>query len=68
MKTDLYSKTIRLAKASGLSVADISRGTGLKVRWLNRLLAGDFKDPGVRKIERLCTFLEAAQQSSDKAA
>jgi predicted transcriptional regulator len=62
MKTDLYSETMRLAEASGLSVAGLARATGLKERWLHRLLRGDFQDPGVRKIERLHTYLTEAHE------
>lgn len=38
-------------------MADISHGTGLKPRWLHRLKAGDFEDPGVNKIEILHRYL-----------
>lgn len=57
METDLYSETLRLARESGKTVPDLARATGLKQRWLHRLLAGDFQDPGVRKIERLHKYL-----------
>lgn len=62
MKTNLYSETMRLAESSGLSVAGLARATGLKERWLHRLLRGDFQDPGVRKIERLHTYLTEAHE------
>ncbi len=69
METDLYSETLRLARESGESVPDLARATGLKQRWLHRLLAGDFNDPGVRKIERLHRHLMGhAQSSADQAA
>lgn len=65
METDLYSETLRLARESGASVPDLARATGLKQRWLHRLLAGDFQDPGVRKIERLHKHLQ--HMASDEA-
>jgi len=56
MKT-LFERTIQLAKSSGMTVPQICRGTGLRQRWLHRLLDGDFKDPGVNKIQKLYEFL-----------
>ena len=62
---ELETENLRLRKA----VSDLARATGLKQRWLHRLLAGDFNDPGVRKIERLHRHLMGhAQSSADQAA
>jgi transcriptional regulator with XRE-family HTH domain len=61
MDSDLFTETIRLAQASDLSTAELARETGLKERWLYRLLRGDFQDPGVRKIEHLHKYLVARE-------
>ena len=68
METDLYTETLRLARESGESVPELARATGLKQRWLHRLLAGDFNDPGVRKIEKLHRHVVAHAQGSDDPA
>lgn len=65
MNENLLDTTLSLFRASKASVPEISRATGLKVRWLQRLRAGDFDDPGVRKIERLHAFLVAAESASE---
>lgn len=59
MSDNLLSQTLDLLRCSGATVADISRATGLKPRWLHRLKAGDFEDPGVTKIETLHRYLMA---------
>jgi len=68
METDLYSETLRLARESGETVPDLARATGLKQRWLHRLLAGDFQDPGVRKIERLHKHLVGIDRDTSTRA
>lgn len=68
METDLYSETLRLARESGETVPDLARATGLKQRWLHRLLAGDFQDPGVRKIERLHKYLVGSDRDTGTRA
>ncbi len=62
MKKTLLQETLTLLRKSGLSSPQVTAGTGLKTRWLNKLLAGDFTDPGVNKIEKLNAFLR--RQSS----
>lgn len=70
MNYDLYSDTIRLAKATDVPLARICRETGLKMRWLQKVISGEFTDPGVRKIQRLHAYLQAAAiaASSEAAA
>ena len=65
MSESLLQETLRLAKESGLSVTEIQLGTGLKGRWLYRLLDGDYADPGVNKIECLNAYL---RRQAGKAA
>lgn len=65
MNADLYSKTIRLLKMSSISFSEISKGAGVGQRWLFDLANGRFKDPGVRKIQRLHDYLS---KRNEKAA
>jgi len=65
MAKTLLQETLILIADSGLSSPQIEAGTGLKTRWLNRLIAGDYADPGVNKIEKLNAWL---RRQSGKAA
>lgn len=56
----LLQTTLDLLKRSGLSVERVSKDTGLGKRWLYRLIDGDFKDPGVSKIEKLHCYLTSS--------
>jgi len=57
MRETLFEETMRLLadtlQRPGESVAGICRATGLKQRWMGRLIQGDYEDPGVNKIEKL---------------
>lgn len=50
---DLLAETLRLAKETELSVEEICRAARVGRRWYYRLLAGDFDDPGVRRVQRV---------------
>lgn len=64
MQEDLYDQTLELLSQSPKTIPVIAAETGLKQRWLYRLLDGDFSDPGVRKIQKLHTYL--SQQAPKK--
>lgn len=53
----LLKRTMNLLSKSKLSTIDICNGANVKPRWLNRLKAGDFDDPGVNKVERIYKLL-----------
>lgn len=57
MNENLLPITIEMLKASELSMPAIAADTGLGVRWLHKLRAGGFQDPGVTKIIRLHGYL-----------
>lgn len=59
----MYEKTLELIAESGKTPAQLAKETGLKPRWLYRLIAGDYEDPGVNKIEKLYKHLADKQQS-----
>lgn len=56
---DMYTKTLAMIDASDQSLLTIAAATGVKPRWLYRLVAGDYNDPGVKKIEALYHYLKA---------
>ena len=57
MNETLLKKTMGLLQRTDIPLATICLKTGVKLRWLHRLVNGDFTDPGVNKIERLHSFL-----------
>lgn len=63
----LYEKTLVLVRATDITVARLIADTGLGERWMYKLIAGQFSDPGVKKIQRLHDYL-AAQQKKRRAA
>ena len=65
MAKTLLQETIEMLNETGLSSPAIAAETGLQVPWLNKLRAGDFKDPGVNKIELLNRW---CRQRQGKAA
>lgn len=60
-KETLLQETIRIVNESGLSLQVICKDTGLKVRWLHKLLCNDFSDPGVNKIELLNKYIKSME-------
>ena len=57
MTKTLLEETLELLRTSNVPLASICENTGVKLRWLHRLLDGDFTEPGVNKIERLHDYL-----------
>jgi len=49
--------TLKMLRKSDIPMSTISNDTGLGVRWLYRLADDDYKDPGIKKIERLYSYL-----------
>ena len=65
MAKTLLEETLQLIADSGISPPKIANETGLKVRWMNKLINGEFTDPGVNKIEAINSYL---RRQSGKAA
>lgn len=55
----LLEKTKALAIERAYQKTAVCKAIGVSIRWLDRMLAGDYADPGVGKIERLHEILEA---------
>jgi len=53
----LLERTTTLLRSSDKTVTVICRDTGISRRWINYLKAGEYKDPGVNKIETLYNYL-----------
>lgn len=62
MNENILSKTIEMLKASPISMPAIAENTGLGIRWLHKLRAGQFQDPGFTKITRLHSYLSEHQE------
>lgn len=60
MNENLLPKTIEMLNASPVSMQKISDSTGLGIRWLHKLRAGQFQDPGFTKIVLLHKYLKKA--------
>ena len=54
---DLFSDTQSLVFDSNLNLSAVARGAGVKQRWLHRYMKGDYKDVGVKKIQKIRKFL-----------
>lgn len=54
---DLFTDTQKLVSQSGLSFAQIAAGAKIGERWLRRYMANDYKDVGVRRLQKLRNFL-----------
>ena len=55
--TDLYEKTITKLTESKIPLMQVAAGSNVGYRWLCRLIAGDYSDPGVKKIQRIHNYL-----------
>ena len=54
---DLYTNTQMLVKASSETMPIIARNSGVGYRWLHRYMQDDYKDVGVRRIQKLRKYL-----------
>lgn len=55
----LLDTTVHLLRERG-RYREVADATGLGYDWINKLVQGQIKDPGVNKIERLHRYLSAA--------
>lgn len=60
----LLQKTLRLLSERTYNPDELCREIGVSRRWLYRLQAGDFEDPGVNKIEKLHQLLASAPKKA----
>lgn len=58
MNEDLLAQTIALLRASPAPMHEIAHEVGVSLRWLAKLKAGQFKDPGFRRVVRLHRYLQ----------
>lgn len=64
---NLLERTKALARTRLYDRSTVCAELGVTTRWLHRLLAGDYQDPGVNKIERLHELLSQAPVKEDAA-
>lgn len=57
--TSLLDTTVHLLRERG-RYREVADATGLGYDWINKLVQGQIKDPGVNKIERLHKYLSTA--------
>lgn len=62
---NLLERTKALARTRDYDRATVCAELGVTTRWLHRLLAGHYQDPGVNKIERLHEMLSRAPIKED---
>lgn len=62
MNKNLLDSTLDMARHTDVPVAEICRAVEVTPRWYYMLMAGDIRDPSVRKIQRLHDYLAEHQQ------
>ena len=53
----LLDETLELARGTHLPVTQICRGADVTTRWFYMFVAGELKDPSVRRVQRLHDYL-----------
>ena len=61
---DIHTETMQLLKTVNKSPKEMAADTGLGKRWLERLMDGDYNDPGVKKIQKLHDYLTRQRLSN----
>ena len=61
---NLLNDTLDLVKASPVPVSSICEDIGVTPRWLQKVVAGEIKNPGVKSIQELHDRLKEAAESS----
>lgn len=64
---DLLTTTLDLARKADKPVGEICRAANVTPRWYHMLLAGQIRDPSVRRIQRLHDFLAAHEAGAGKS-
>lgn len=54
----LLNKTLHLIRDTSIPMETIAISTGLTKRWLYEFKAGEYKDPGVTKVEKVFDYLK----------
>lgn len=62
-KVTLMERTISLLKETNIPVEKITKDTKLSFYWVTRFRRGEFKDPGVNKVECLYDYLSTKKPS-----
>ncbi|MCB4811679.1 hypothetical protein LG204_10165 [Methylovorus menthalis] len=58
---DLHKTTLDLLNVSEIPLPEIAKGAEVGYRWLCDLKNGRFTDPGIKKIQRIYSFLCSKQ-------
>jgi hypothetical protein len=66
MNTDLYNRTIELAKSTTLSPKDICASLKVTERWFYKFMSGEIKNPGVHNVQSLHDLLSQNEPQSQK--
>lgn len=53
----LYTRTRDLLDASGETLLDLHKNSGLPFHWLSRFKVGRIKDPSVNRVQKLYEYL-----------
>ena len=69
MKTkNLLDDCMDMLRSTDLTLIEIANGADVGSRWLSYLVAGKYKDPGVKRIQRIYNFLIRKKDSSSRKA
>lgn len=64
---DLYTNTLNLARELRLSPSIVSREAKVGLRWYHKFLNEDWKDPGVKRVQRLHDYLQGKAEEHKAA-
>lgn len=65
---NLLDTTLDLVRDTPVPVGQVCKEIGVTPRWLQKLLAGEIKDPSVRRIQRLHDYLKDASEPVEEEA
>lgn len=58
-------ETLELVEKSDLPITVICKGAQVSTRWYHKLIKGDIRDPGVKRIQRLYDYLVQNPEPED---
>lgn len=68
MQTDLVQTTRTLLKSSEQPMTEIAKGAGVSIRWLYMFESGEIRNPTLRTIQGLHTYLSSVGVSSRRSS
>ena len=64
----LLDRVVSRLNAGNYSVRELCQETGISVRWYYKFMAGEIKDPGIRRIQRISDYFSGIDAQTDEEA